>query len=219
MSQIHRLWSSRHRQAVVVAGVMLAIVILLGGGLVVWSSARLHGASMDLDISQQGLADAQAVAEELAALQPDLERRETVSRGLRQSGFLEEVDRVAWAEEVSQAARGYHPLGYSTEVGTRTWLPLPDDVSTWYATRGLEPPSLHATDLALRINGLHEDELISFLQDALDSGAGVSRIEQCRLQRRVDGIGVDAECTLRRFGIGTPTLQAMASTQGVEVSP
>ncbi|MEO8313675.1 MAG: hypothetical protein ABI645_02675 [Pseudomonadota bacterium] len=218
MSVIKSLWNSRHRQALAVAGAMLGVAVLLGGGLVAWSSARLHDAMLTLDLGQQGLSDAETQAEELTALKSDLDRRESLSRALREAGFLADTDRVAWAEAVSAAASALHPLGYSAVVGTQQWMPLPDDVTAWYATRGLEPPSLHATDLVLHINGLHEDELTSFMQDALAAGAGVTRIEECALTRRTDAIGMDVECTLRRFGIGTRPVTIVAGAQVVEVA-
>jgi hypothetical protein len=185
---------------------------------VVWSSARLAGSMMNFNTGQQGLSDAQMVAEELTALREGLDLREATSRSLQKAGFLVDTDRVAWAEKVSTAARALHPLGYSAEVGVQNWLPLPENVSTWYATRGLEPPSLHATDLVVHINGLQEDELVSFMRGALAAGAGVTRIEQCELQRRTDDIGVDVECTLRRFGMGVPPAAAVAGNQAVEVA-
>ncbi len=70
----------------------------------------------------------------------------------------------------------------------------------------------------LHINGLHEDELTSFMQDALAAGAGVTRIEECALTRRTDAIGMDVECTLRRFGIGTRPVTIVAGAQVVEVA-
>jgi hypothetical protein len=218
MKQLAGLWQSRHRPAVIVAGTLVTVALALGGAMVFWSSAGLRNATMNLNVAQQGLADAEAQAEEFNALRLDLERRESLAHTLRESGFLADTDRVAWAEAVVAAARDLHPAGYSAEVGTQQWLPLPDEVSGWYATRGLEPPSLHATDLVLHVNGLHEDELVGFMHGAMAAGAGVTRIEQCELQRRPDAIGLDAACTLRRFGMGTPPAAVVAGAQTVEVA-
>jgi len=199
-----KLWHSKHRRVVGTAGAILGVALLLGIALLGWSGARLHSAAIALQIEQQGLADVALIEQELAALHAELPRREARLRALQAGGFLEAADRVAWAEAVVTSADALRPISYSAAIGAPQWLPLPDTLAERYEAQGLNAPALHATDLVLRVQGLHEDELVRLMDVALAAGGGVTRIEQCRLLRRADDIGLDVECTLRRFGLGKP---------------
>jgi hypothetical protein len=198
------LWNSAHQRRLAEAAVALGAALLVGAGLLGWTGAGLREATLTLSIEQQGLAEADVLAQELAALRADFDSREARTRVLLASGFTGPADRVGWAEAVNAGADRLRPLGFVAAIGTPEWLPLPDEVGNWYAARSLEPRSLQATDLSLKVQGLHEDELAQLLQVALDAGGGVTRLEHCELRRRPDDIGVDADCTLRRFGIGVP---------------
>lgn len=208
--QLNSLWRSNQRPAVLAAGAKLAIVLVVGGGLLGWCNLRLRYAVMSQQAEQQAVADATLMTEELTALRAELPQREIRSRALRANGFLESTDRVRWAEAIAASALSLGPLAYSAAIGTPQWLPLPEAQSAWYATHGLEAPSVHGTDLVLRVQGLHEEELRRLLDTALSSGGGVTRIENCQLVRRADDVGLDAECTLRRFGLGNPQADAAA---------
>jgi hypothetical protein len=206
--QFGSLWRSNQRAAVVSAGVTLGIALVAGGSLLGWSNLRLRNVTMALQAEQQAVADGALVTEELTALRAELPQREIQSRVLHANGFLEGTDRVRWAEMVAASAHELRPLSYSAAIGTPQWWPLPDAESAWYAAHGLAAPSLHATDLVLRVQGLHEDELKRLLDIALSTGGGITRIEHCQIVRRADDVGVDTECTLRRFGIGDPQAEA-----------
>lgn len=206
--QFESLWRSSQRPAVITAGVTMGIALLSAAVLLGWSNLRLRQASMALQAEQQAVADAAQLGEELAMLGTELPRLETSSRLLQGGGFLAATDRVGWAESVASVARGLRPLAYTAAIGTTQWLPLPDAQAGWYATHGLEAPSLHATDLVLRVQGLHEGELQRLLDTAVASGGGITRIEHCEIVRRSDDVGLDTECTLRRFGLGHPPAEA-----------
>jgi hypothetical protein len=182
---------------------MLGVTVLLGAAVLGWSVARLHSAASELQIEEQDLASVELMELELASLQAELPRREARLRALQAGGFFQPADRVAWAEAVVSSADALHPLSYSAAIGAPQWLPLPDQLAQRYEAQGLSAPALQATDFALRVQGLHEDELLRVIEVALSAGGGVTRIEQCRLVRRTDDIGLDVECTLRRFGLGT----------------
>lgn len=207
------LWRSNQRPALIVAGVTLGVGLVSAGALLGWSNLRLRHATMVLQAEQQAMADAALAREELALLDSELPRRESRSRALRASGFLDAADRVAWAESVAQVARNLNPLSYTAAISTSQWLPLPDAQSAWYATHGLATPSLQATDLVLRIQGLHEGELGRLLDTAIRAGGGITRIEHCELVRRSDDVGIDTECRLRRFGLGEPPVEPSPDEQ------
>lgn len=206
--QLGSLWRSDQRPAVIAAGATLGVAIVAALALLGWSNAHLRQASMALQAEQQAVADAALMTEEIALLDTELPRLEERSRALRAGNFLESTDRVGWAESVGSVARGLRPLSYSAAIGTPQWLPLPVAQAAWYAGHGLEAPSLHATELLLRVQGLHEGELQRLLDAALAAGGGVTRIEHCELVRRSDDVGLDTECTLRRYGMGKPPVDA-----------
>lgn len=206
--QLGSLWRSNHRPAVIAAGATVGIAFVSALILLGWSNLKLRQASMSLQAEQQAVVDASLLNEELALLATELPRLEVRSRELRARGFLESTDRVEWAESVAAVARNLRPLSYSAAIGTPQWLPLPVAQAAWYAGHGLEAPSLHATELLLRVQGLHEQELQRLLDTALAAGGGVTRVEHCEMVRRSDDVGLDAECTLRRYGLGHPPVEA-----------
>jgi hypothetical protein len=206
--QLGSLWRSNHRPAVIAGGVTLGIAFVTALTLLGWSNLQLRQASMALQAEQQAIADAALLHEELALLGTGLPDLEVRSRQLRARGFRDNTDRVAWAESVAAVARELRPLSYSAEIGKPQWLPLPVAQAAWYAGHNLEAPSLHATDLLLRVQGLHEGELQRLLDTALATGGGITRVEHCEMTRRSDDVGIDAECTLRRFGLGHPPAEA-----------
>jgi hypothetical protein len=201
------LLQSAHRPAIIVAASVLGTALLLAIGLVGWSSAGLREARGAQQIGRMDLASTEQFAEELVRLQAELPQREAESIALKAGGFLALTDRVGWAESVATEALELRPLNYAATIGTTEWLPLPDDLSAWYANQGRDAPALHATELALQVQGLHEDELSRLLRAALGSGGGVTRIEHCQLARRTDGVGLDVECRLRRYGLGMPPVE------------
>jgi hypothetical protein len=213
------LWRSNQRPAVVTAGATLGIAFVSALALLGWSNLNLRQASMALQAEQQAVADGALLNEELAMLDTMLPQLEVRSRMLRASGFLETTDRVGWAEAVASVARELRPLSYAAAIGTPQWLPLPVAQAAWYAGHGLEAPSLHATELLLRVQGLHEGELQRLLGAALAAGGGVTRIEHCEIVRRSDDVGLDTECTLRRYGLGHPPVEAAAAGYAAAEDP
>lgn len=206
--QLGSLWRSNQRPAVVTAGATLGIAVVSALALLAWSNLHLRQASMALQAEQQAVADGSLLNEEVALLDTNLPQLEVRARALRASGLLESTDRVGWAEAVASVARELRPLSYAAAIGTPQWLPLPVAQAAWYAGHGLEAPSLHATELLLRVQGLHEGELQRLLGTALAAGGGVTRIEHCEMVRRSDDVGLDTECTLRRYGLGHPPVEA-----------
>ena len=120
---------------------------------------------------------------------------------LRRSGFAAAADRVTWVEQTVALLNRLQPLDYTIEVTPARPQPLPDAMQTGYLDRGLEPPNFEVNDLNLRVQGLHENELLQVLDRATTAGGGVVRTEYCKFDRRADGIGVDADCRLRRYAL------------------
>jgi len=196
------LWHSVHRRQLVVSSSLVLASLVAGITLLMASCSHLDNTIAERDAEDAGLTATSMAAEDLARMNADLARRESRTRALKASRFNGPADRVGWAESVDAAVRALHPLTYTAEVSTVDRTPLPDAILEWYGSRGLEPPLFTTVGLNLLVSGLQEDELVDLLKAARQQGGGVTRIERCKLTRRADNLGIDADCMLRRYGVG-----------------
>ena len=197
-----RLWHSAHRPQLVVSGSLLLASLVAGLTLLIASCSHLDSTIAEKDAEDAGLSATSLAAEDLARMNADLARREARTRALKVNRFNGPADRVGWAESVDATILALHPLTYNAEVGTVNRTPLPDAIIEWYGSRGLEPPQFTTVSLNLLVSGLQEDELVGLLNAARQQGGGVTRIEHCKLLRRSDNLGLDADCALRRYSVG-----------------
>lgn len=195
------LWRSAHRARMARAAMLFGAALLLGLALLGLSVLRASRASFAQDTERAATEAARIEAEALAALASEREQRETAVRRLRQAGFDRRADRVAWSEAAAQAVLARRPVGYTVEVGAEISQPLPPDLQAWFDAKGLSAPRLVMSEMQLRVQGLHEVELLQVVDAALTAAGGVARVENCKLDRRPDGIGLDAQCTLRRHAL------------------
>jgi hypothetical protein len=199
------VWASRWRRQLVVSGVTLGIAVAIGVGVVSWAMARKSSAAVEQE-AQIAAWDANSSAvTQLDAVASELPQRTREAVALRKSGFGATADRVTWVEQTVALLKRLQPLDYTIEVTPARPQPLPDAMQAGYLERGLEPPTFEVNDLNLRIQGLHEDELLQVLERAAIAGGGVVRTEYCKFDRRADGIGVDADCRLRRYALAPAT--------------
>jgi hypothetical protein len=195
------LWKSAHRARLARAASLLGLVLAGALGLLGIESLRLARVGQAVDSESAALQSALAESATRRALAADLGSRESRVRALRERGFTAEADRVAWAESVTQAAEALRPLRFKVEVGAGIVLPLPAEVQAWHDARGLAAPRVVANELRLETQGLHEDEIVALLARARAAGGAVVRVEDCRIGRRPDAIGLDAVCRLRRLSL------------------
>ncbi len=180
---------------------LLGAALLLGGALVALAAWQHTRAVAARDAELLAVQQARATAEALRALRTTPGAREARVLALRRAGFTTPARRVEWAEGVTAALTRLRPLGYALEVGAERGQSLPPAVQAWFDARGVAPPPLRVTELTLSVQGLHEQELLDVLAAAHAAGAGLVRLEQCKIERRSDGIGLDASCRLRRFAL------------------
>lgn len=199
------LWASPHRRQLLLAGGMVCGAVVLGLSMIGLSAARLATRAAVHDVEQADWAAANGTGLQLRFLRAELTKREDRVRAMKAHGFLAAADRVGWAEQVSSALAAHRPLGYGVEVSVVAHPSLPQDLQDLYNNRGISPPRIEAVDLRLTVQGLHEVELAEAVEQAVAAGGGVVRVERCRLARRSDGIGLDAECDLRRYAMPAGT--------------
>jgi hypothetical protein len=195
------VWASRYRPQLVATGVVLGVAVVVALGVVTWAMARRSAATVEQEAQIAAWDSNSTVVTQLDSVSSELPQRTREAAALRKAGFIAGADRVSWLEQTAALLKRLQPLDFTLEVSPAQAQALPDALQTRYLDRGLEPPLFEVNDLSLRIQGLHEDELLQVLELAAAAGGGVVRAEYCKFDRRADGVGIDADCRLRRYGL------------------
>jgi hypothetical protein len=195
------VWASRYRPQLVATGVMLGVAAVVAMGVVTWAMARRSAATVEQEAQIAAWDANSSVVSQIEAISSELPQRTREAAMLRKAGFIAGADRVKWVEQTAALLNRLLPLDFTLEVSAARPQALPESLQTRYLDGGLEPPMFEVNDLSLRIQGLHEDELLQVLDHAAAAGGGVVRTEYCKFDRRADGIGIDADCRLRRYGV------------------
>jgi hypothetical protein len=195
------LWTSRCRRQLATTGVMVGIAVVLAVGVMSWALSRRSAAAVEQEAQVAAWDSNSSAMTQLRSVSDDLPRLIREAVALRNAGFDAAADRVTWVEQTVEVLKRLRPLDYSIEVAPARPQPLPDAMQAGYLDRGLEAPLYEVNDLNLRVQGLHESELLQVLDRAVSAGGGVVRTEYCKFDRRADGIGIDADCRLRRYGL------------------
>ncbi len=198
---LQALLQSRCRKQVLRAAAVLGACVLLAlVAVLLATTARTRAQNRNME--EQGIAAAElqtgAAGTVAAATLPDLVAE--TSR-LQEAGFEHPADRVAWVDAAVRILEALHPVAYTVEAAVPQLQPAGGRLQQRYEEAGLEPPQLERIDLLLRTQGLQEDELLKVIEQVTADGGGVVRIEQCKLARRADGVGLDAECRLGRYSL------------------
>jgi hypothetical protein len=198
---VKTIWASRCRRDLFATGAALGIAMVVAVGVVGWAMARRSAAAVEHEAQTAAWDANSSVVTQLEAVASELPQRTAEAAALRKAGFVAAADRVSWVEQTVALLKRIRPLDFTVEVTPARPQPLPQALQTHYLDRGLEPPAFEVNDLSLRIQGLHETELLQALEFAASAGGGVIRTEHCKFDRRADGVGIDAECRLRRYGL------------------
>jgi hypothetical protein len=199
------VWASRYRPQLIATGVVVGVAVVVALGVVTWAMARRSAATVEQEAQIAAWDSNSSVVTQLEAVSSELPERTREATALRKAGFSAGADRVNWVEQTAGLLKSLQPLDFSLEVSPAQPQALPDALQTRYLERGLEPPMFEVNDLSLRVQGLHEDELLQVLDLAAAAGGGVVRTEYCKFDRRADGVGIDADCRLRRYGLLSAT--------------
>jgi hypothetical protein len=195
------VWASRYRRQLATTGVVMGIAVAVAVGGVSWAMAQRNAAAVEQEAQVAAWDSNSSAVAQLEAVSGDLPQRIREAVALRNAGFGAAADRVTWVEQTVAVLKRLRPLDYTVEVTPARPQALPDAMQSGYLDRGLEAPAFEVNDLNLRIQGLHENELLEVLDRAVIAGGGVVRTEYCKFDRRADGIGIDADCRLRRYGL------------------
>lgn len=207
---IATLWASRCRRQLVVTGATLGAAVAIAAGVVSWAISQRNAAATEKEAQVAAWDTNSSAVTQLEAVAAELPQRTREAEALRKAGFQAGADRVSWVEQTMSVLDRMRPLDFTMEVTPTRTLPLPETLQARYLDNGLEAPTFEVNDLNLRVQGLHEVELLQVLESSMAAGGGVVRIEFCKFDRRADGVGIDANCRLRRYGLPAP-VQAPAS--------
>jgi hypothetical protein len=193
--------SSPHRSTLWRAAWLLVAALLCGGAMVALAAWRLSGAAAAREAESLAVQHARQQTQSFSALGPACGARAARVLALRRAGFTQPTRRVDWAERVTARVASLQPLGYAIEVGAESARSLPSALQAWFDAHGIAPVTLQQSDLTLKVQGLHEQELLAVMTAAREAGMGLVRLESCKIERRADGIGLDSDCRLRRLAL------------------
>lgn len=186
------------------AGIAALVLVAAGAFAVFAAWSRADSARLALDGAYASLADAQALEGRLAMTQASDPGARARYHELAEAGLFDPARRAYWAEQAAGRARRLAPLAFDVEIAPPEPATLPPDAQRWFDETGTPAPVVHTHDLQLRIQGLHEAELAGLVEDIGHPAEGLSRLQECELTRRADGIGVDGRCVLRFVTLAWP---------------
>ena len=191
-------WQALRRPLWQSAGALLAAGLLVGAAYAYRDFGRetrdqWQAQVMQLRARYHEIKEAERIVE---ALYGDYRR-------LQQAGFVGRDSRILWVDAVRRAAEaaGLERLHY--RLGAFQAVDAPADPAL--DTAGLQ---VYRSDMALRMELLHEGQLLAFLQDLLQAGTGALQLRDCRLARigeRIQaGPNLNAVCHLHWYAVDVP---------------
>jgi hypothetical protein len=197
--ELKALWQSPGRRTVLQGAGLLGGCVVVAVTAVLWA-VTARGNAQDENLQEQIVVagDAQLVGAGTDVV-ANLPRLVTDTKQLQQSGFAAAADRVAWIDATVHTLDQLRPIAYAVEARVAQTQPAVDSLQQRYQQAGLDPPELERNDLLLSVQGLTEDELAAAIEQIGARASGIVRVEHCKLDRRADGVGVDADCTLARY--------------------
>ncbi len=127
-------------------------------------------------------------------------------RMLKKQGLIGRADREGWVEQlvVSRERLG---IGTAVTYNLKPAQAIPDSTladpnasTSTTSAAPLEPGAPQSHDLDFELTGVHEGELIAFLDSFRDQVRGRFRVQACRLGKPTHE-GLVAACTLRFFNL------------------
>ncbi|MBK8759491.1 MAG: hypothetical protein IPM03_03415 [Sulfuritalea sp.] len=127
-------------------------------------------------------------------------------RALKKQGLIGRADREGWVEQLV-ASRERLGIGNALVYNLKPAQAIldstvadPNASAPTASATSLEPGAPQSHDLDFEISGVHEGELIAFLDSFRDQVRGRFRVQSCRLGRPTPD-GLVAVCTLRFFNL------------------
>lgn len=187
---------------------LLALSLTLAIALVV---GLLHYRTAHRDSLARAEATLQASHQEVNALAADLASLETHLarfKHLVALGLIGDPNRDAWVHDLEEI---YSTLQLPPTL--RYALSAPQPLAETAATSSPTPTMIHKAwrhDLDIELSGLHEGELLGFLEALRAKWQAPFRLEECSMTRETAGLKI--KCTLCLFSL--PGTTVATSTRG-----
>jgi hypothetical protein len=177
-----------------------AIAMIVIGGLALLAAQWDLGEQRRLrSEAESQLGTLQAERDELEQSLDMLEGNIERFRALQRGGFIGGGDRIAWTEALLRARQRLGLPDTAFELAPQKMLE-PAAVDPAMAGVDLPAPIVSgplAHDLHVRIDGIHEGELLDLIAVLRAEGVGFFRAQGCALQRDLQAAGLQLDCTLR----------------------
>lgn len=188
-------------------------------GAIFLSLSLVFGSSYLRDSLKQGVAEGQnllssqrtsleAKKQDLANIQKHIEQFRT----LKKQGLVGHADREGWVEQLV-TSREQLGVGSSIVYNLKpaqalvdSTVPDPAGSAPVAASSAIAPDAPATHDLEFELVGVHEAELVGFLNHYRAKVSGQFRVQACRLGRPTPN-GLVANCTLRFIHLPEPAKQ------------
>ena len=173
---------------------LLAAALVAGAALVYGSHLYALLEKRDSLAGARNLQDARARVENARRERDNLNESADVFRSLVARGLLEREHRLDLVEKVNALRERHRLFTLDYEIAPQRPLPLPGG-------RVFPSVDVLASRVKLRARGLHEGDVLGFIDDLSRSRQGFYPVDQCTL-RRIPGAPqdlqahVEASCTL-----------------------
>ena len=198
MKPVQAILLQSRRALLALAGAAAVATALVLGSMFL-SSHLKEGVDQDSAQTNTLQAELQQKQTDLNNIQAHIEKFHL----LKQQGLVGTADREGWVEQFGASRQ---TVGLGTATVTYSLEP-PKAVSEAAATPADDPAAVVVDptaplqhDLQFDMQGIHEVELLKFLQDYKTRVDGQFRIEACELGNP-SATGLEAKCTLRFFNL------------------
>jgi len=162
----------------VVQGGLVALVLALaiGGGAVYYTDAKLKAARVARAAAQSKLAAARNRLHQSGDEKATIEKYLGDYQTLQQLGFVGDEQRINWLEGLRVANQQLRLFGVDYQISAQQAYP--------YAA-ALNPGqmAMYQSVMKIDLGLLHEGDLLSFLSNLSQQGAGVFSVNQCTISR------------------------------------
>lgn len=180
------------------AAICAALVLVMGIAYLALDWHR-DQSRVERQQNEAALANAQAELSIFQESRVELDRNLSRFQTLEASGFIGSGDRIAWAEALLNLQRTLDLPELSFELAPQRALSeTPVDPALEGGTEATGPVyGRFAHDMRIRSKGMHERELLRLIEGLRAQKVGFFRVNQCRLTRVSDQLGLEVDCLLR----------------------
>lgn len=185
-------------------GLLLAAVMIASGVGIVFGSVRLLEA--ERKTHQEAVARRAEIQEKLSRVRAEeLEIRQNTARFsvLLAGGIIGEERRLDWVEQIQRIKTARRLLDVQYEIAPQRPL---DGTAAAGPGNGY---AFLASTMRLRMQLLHEEDLLNFLSDLRSSASACIRTRHCKLERMPGDTGEP--------GVATPRLKAECSIDWITI--